>query len=1248
MPRTHDCNGKIRCYISATLGGGLMPANPEGLGIERRFTEAGADAFDALEWKKRDTLIRNFDGTTAFEMRGVNLPVNYSQTAANVLAQKYFRKAGIPRKLKAVVEKDVPKWLRRSAPDEKALAKLSVSKRHRGEKDGRQLFRRLAGTWTWWGWKHDYFASEKDARAFYDELCYMLAAQMASPNSPQWFNTGLNWAYGIDGPPQGHHFVNARTGELERSTSAYEHPQPHACFIQSVSDDLVNEGGIMDLWTREARLFKFGSGTGSNFSSIRSGEEPLSGGGRSSGLMSFLKIGDRAAGAIKSGGTTRRAAKMVCLDMDHPDIEEFINWKVSEEEKVAALVAGSRQLQDHANEILAAIVAHPEEGDKLDQKLNRALARAVRSALRDYVPETLVARVLELGEQGWSHLEVTTFDTDWEGDAYQTVSGQNSNNSVRASNTFMEAALSDGEWQLYWRTELEAAAAEGREPEACRNLPARDLWDQISQAAWSCADPGIQFDTTINEWHTCAPDGPIRGSNPCSEYMFLDDTACNLASLNLGAFYDEREGMLRLDDYRHAIRLWTVVLEISVLMAQFPSEAIAKRSYDYRTLGLGYANIGSLLMRMGIPYDDERALAICGSLTAILGGASYATSAEMARVKGPFPRYEQNRDCMLRVMRNHRRAACNAPADEYEGLTVKPLAIDPAYCPEYLLNSARSAWDEAVALGERHGYRNAQVTVIAPTGTIGMQMDCDTTGIEPDFALVKLKTLAGGGMLRIINQSVPLAVERLGYDEAQRDDIIRYMLGNGTLVEAPDVNRESLKRKGLSGEVIDQLEQAIPTTTSLKMLVTPLHIGEEYCLEKLDVTQEQVTSPAFDLLEHLGYETDEVQAADDYVFGRLTVEGAPHFKEAHLAVFDCANRCGRYGTRSISWHAHVRIMAAAQPFISGAISKTINMPHKATVAEISQAYEESWRTMNKSIALYRDGSKLSQPLMSGTSLTVALAEDEELLAEGLVSAEKAVEIMADALPTPDAHQIARKVVTRYIAQRRRLPERRTGYIQKAKIGGHTVYLHTGQYEDGSLGEIFIDMAKEGAAFRSLMNCFAVAISLGLQHGVPLEEFVDAFVFSRFEPLGPVQGNERIKMATSIIDYLFRELAINYLGRYDLAHGVTEDDLRPDALRSVAEDDLEDAASERSPHGEASGDQHEIQMTLDDMGNPPDPSLDPGPLTPGATGDLRQASVTEAVRMGFSGDPCPDCGQFMLVPNGNCFKCTGCGATTGCS
>ena len=1224
-----------------------MPANPEGLRIGRRFTEAGVESFDALEWAKRNVAIHNYDGTTAFELEGVSLPTGYSQTAANVLAQKYLRKAGVPQRLRKVPEKGVPGWLRRSVPDAKALAKLPEAERHGEEKDGRQLFRRLAGTWTCWGWKHGYFRAEADARAFYDELCYMLAAQMASPNSPQWFNTGLYWAYGIEGPAQGHHFVDPDSGKLERSTSAYEHPQPHACFIQSVSDDLVSEGGIMDLWTREARLFKFGSGTGSNFSSIRGEGEPLSGGGRSSGLMSFLKIGDRAAGAIKSGGTTRRAAKMVCLEMDHPDIEQFINWKVSEEEKVAALVAGSRQLQDHANEILAAIEAHPEPGEKLDQRQNRELARTVRSALREHVPETLVARILELGEQGWSHLEVATFDTDWEGDAYQTVSGQNSNNSVRVSNAFMEAALAGDEWQLYWRTELEAAAAEGRRPESCRTVPAVGLWGQIAQAAWACADPGVQFDTTINEWHTCAPDGPIRGSNPCSEYMFLDDTACNLASLNLGSFYDPDEGRLRLEDYEHAIRLWTIVLEISVLMAQFPSEAIAQRSYDYRTLGLGYANIGSLLMRMGIPYDDERAFTICGALTAILGGVCYATSAEMAHVKEPFPRYAQNRENMLRVMRNHRRAAYSAPAEEYEGLTVLPPGIDPAYCPEYLLKAAREAWDAAVTLGEAHGYRNAQVTVIAPTGTIGIQMDCDTTGIEPDFALVKFKTLAGGGMLRIINQSVPPALEKLGYDEAQRDEIVGFVLGNGTLEGAPEVNHESLRRKGLSGEAIDRLEAAIPATTSLKLLVSPFHVGDDYCREKLGLSEEQVTDPAFNLLAHLGYELEEVQAADDAIFGRLTIEGAPHLKESHLAVFDCANRCGQYGTRSISWHAHIRMMAAAQPFISGAISKTINMPHEATVAEIRQAYEESWRTMNKSIALYRDGSKLSQPLMSGASLAVALVAEEEQLAEGLVSAGKAAEIMAEALPTPDAQQIARKVVTRYIAQRRRLPEHRSGgYTQKAKIAGHTIYLHTGQYEDGSLGEVFIDMAKEGAAFRSLMNCFAVAISLGLQHGVPLEEFVDAFVFSRFEPLGPVQGNKRIKMATSIVDYLFRELAITYLGRSDLAHGVTEEDLRPDALRSVVEDELE-ASAGRSPHGEASGDQHEVQMTLDDMGNPVEGEV-PGPLTPGTASDPLQTTVAEAVRMGFSGDPRPDCGQFMLVPNGNCFKCTGCGATTGCS
>jgi ribonucleoside-diphosphate reductase alpha chain len=1238
--------------------------------IKRHYTAAGRDPYEGIRFVPRTSRIVNPDGTVVFEAKDVLVPEHWSQVAVDILAQKYFRKAGVPKETRPVAEDGVPEWLQRRTAVEGAQTG--------GETDARQVFHRLAGCWTYWGCKHGYFETVEDARAFYDELCWMLAMQVAAPNSPQWFNTGLHWAYGVEGCGQGHYYVDPRTRELRRSTSAYEHPQPHACFIQSVSDDLVNEGGIMDLWVREARIFKYGSGTGTNFSKIRADGEPLSGGGKSSGLMSFLKIGDRAAGAIKSGGTTRRAAKMVTLDVDHPDIEEYVNWKVAEERKVAALVAGSKACRRALNRILDAAWRTNDPAIRFDPSKNAALKRAIAEARQAHVPASYVERTLQLGRQGAREFYFEEYDTDWNSKAYATVSGQNSNNSVRIPNAFMRAVDEDAEWPLYWRTELEEAQREGRDPKPVRTLRARDLWDDVAAAAWACADPGVQFHDTINEWHTCPADEPIRASNPCSEYMFIDDTACNLASLNLMRFFDLESRRFDVPAYRHATRLWTIVLEVSVLMAQFPSRAIAQKSYDYRTLGLGYANLGTLLMVNGIPYDSPQALAWCGALTCILHMGAYATSAEMAQTLGPFPRFEANRESMLRVLRNHRRAAYNAPAEEYEGLTVAPAGIQREHCPDYLLHAAREDADRALELGERFGFRNAQVTVLAPTGTIGLVMDCDTTGVEPDFALVKFKKLAGGGYFKIINQCIPPALEKLGYSPDEIEDVVRYCRGAGTLAGCPHIHPEALAAKGFTPEVLARVEAALPTAFELRFAFNPFVVGLDFCKDRLGLSEEEWTAPGFDLLKRLGFTSAEIAAANDYVCGAMTVEGAPHLRPEHYPVFDCANRCGKIGTRFLSTQAHLRMMGAAQPFLSGAISKTINMPHDATVEDVKEAYREAWRLMTKAVAVYRDGSKLSQPLSS-------TFDGDEPDAEA--------EIPATPL------QVAERVVHRYIAKRRRLPDRRSGYTQKARIGGHKIYVRTGEYDDGSLGEIFLDMHREGAAFRSLMNCFAIAVSLGLQHGVPLEEFVDAFVFTRFEPNGVVTGNPHIRMTTSVIDYIFRELAITYLGRHELAQ-VQLEDLRNDALHKGRDDEPEFEFEEEvdSAYAEAPSPQpkaepgpaaqlhprsEHVHLSYKRLGaspaakaltngrpraqegangragstatlERPEGGIDESPLAVKVSNKLTETERRRLMRIaklkGFESEPCPNpmCGGYTLVRNGTCLKCLNCGETTGCS
>jgi ribonucleoside-diphosphate reductase alpha chain len=1520
--------------------------------ITRRFTQPNQDVYQTVQWEQRTSRITNPDGSVVFEMNDAEIPRQWSQLATDIMVSKYFRKAGVPM----------------SDPSGQPLRDDQGNIVTGPEKSARQVINRLAGCWRYWGEKHGYFDSADDAQAFYDELAYMLLHQMCAPNSPQWFNTGLNWAYGITGPAQGHFYCDPKSGEMMKSKDAYSHPQPHACFIQSVSDDLVNPGGIMELWTREARLFKYGSGTGSNFSKLRGDNEPLSGGGKSSGLMSFLKIGDRAAGAIKSGGTTRRAAKMVCLDLDHPDVEQFVNWKVREELKVAAMVEGLKVL--------------PKEQQSLAKDLGLKL------------------------------------DYDFNGEAYFTVSGQNSNNSVRIPNRFFKAVEEDGDWHLTWRTNGKIA----------KTLKARDLWQQIAFAAWRCADPGVQYDDTINQWHTCPKSGPIKASNPCvtgdtrvltpggiwrridqmihlparivtnvdnqeihvtegsfptstkdvyelrtiggysvkltadhkvwtkqrgwveaknlnaddeirlvskpatvheigepqdarffqllglfvstanndagalhldqcvdapdaidkfskyvsqtwtqhiynddyvnelmledavaersaaadspgntitatltnrrllsrlkayiktdngirrlsdeaftaglaaqkhllralftsdativngsiqlnsdslaltqdvqllligfgvqssisqdgilridaanlraftkhiallsgkklqtlsaacglaltnsqpnhdriaslvhvgkqqvfdltephtssfiangltvhncSEYMFLDDTACNLASLNVLTFFDAENRRFDIEGYKHGIRLWTIVLEISVLMASFPSEEIARLSYKFRTLGLGYANLGAMLMQAGIPYDSEKGRGICATLTAILTGESYATSAEMAKELSPFPGYDENKNEMLRVMRNHRRAAYDVTnssharkgVGDYENLDIHPVGIDEKQfdandplASKQLHRAAQECWDRALFLGERHGYRNAQTTVIAPTGTIGLLMDCDTTGVEPDFALVKFKKLAGGGYFKIANQSLRPALVNLGYSAEQIHDVLKYVMGSLSLHESFEVNYESLKLRGLTSDELDKIEATLPSMFELGFAFSAWSLSPQ-TFARLEIPESEWQAPGFNLLKRLGYTQKQIDAASAAICGNGTVEGAPHLKKEHYAIFDCANKCGKIGQRFINVEGHIRMMAAAQPFISGAISKTINLPNEATVEDITSSYFLSWKLGLKANALYRDGSKLSQPLNVKSDADIDEEENEENVesarediatdvARVLGKAADAIGGSSSVLKSdnlePTHTSIIEKIVERIVERplRRRLPDTRNAITHKFDVAGHEGYITVGLYSDGSPGEVFITMAKEGSTIGGLMDTIATLVSVSLQYGVPVESLVRKFEHVRFEPSGMTRNLE-IPMAKSLVDYIFRWLAMEFVLGYRAANAPKR--TKPSDTETTSQTIESPAAPPRDQTPKRPGNGHGPRLDPD-TAKPFDYDTD----TPAAADSSSQ--VMPNLRLALIADPlsqqgsemqadapaCDVCGS-ITVRSGTCYKCLNCGNSMGCS
>ncbi|MDR2151136.1 MAG: adenosylcobalamin-dependent ribonucleoside-diphosphate reductase [Spirochaetaceae bacterium] len=1553
--------------------------------FKRLFTNPTSGPYQNIQFEIRRSEIRNLNGELIFQAEPVIVPIFWSQIATDIIAQKYFRKAGVPADKAYAWRECIPDAPNFEYPDDGS------------EHDARQVFHRLVFTWLEWGRRAGLFDSTEQERIFYDEICYMLAHQIAAPNSPQWFNTGLFSVYGIDGPSQGHYYVDPATNACVKSEGAYRRPQPSACFILSIEDDLVNEGGIMDTATREARLFKYGSGTGSNFSRLRAASEKLSGGGVSSGLLSFLKIMDRSAAAIKSGGTTRRAAKMVTLDADHPDIEPYIMWKAGEEHKVATMITGSLVIKKNLDAIKKAL-SHfrGPKADLFNIEKNRELAAALRTALFDKIPPSYLYQLLRRLEQGDEFVEPAVFSTAWDDEAYNTVSGQSSNNSVRLSDEFLQAVIDNKDWALIGRI--------SQQPE--KIVKARALWDSIAKAAWQCADPGLQFHTTINDWNTCPAGGEIRASNPCSEFMALDNSSCNLASINLAQFY--QNSSFEIARYIHTIDLWTTILEISVSMGQFPSASIARNTYDYRFLGLGFANLGSLLMVMGMPYDSPEGRAVASALSAILTGEAYAQSARMAAHLGTFAKFAENREAMLKVIRNHRRAAYNAPAAAYEELHTVPLGISEKHCPPDLLSAAREVWDKALELGEANGFRNAQVSAIAPTGclvgnsfiitnygfvqlkqigdpegnkhqpialsvatpegprqtteffingleltrqiittsgysiqgtpehrirvvdpesgewlwkrfaelkpgdvvplaldsfigephqvelppfgtvrfmseelaellgyftahplalfgesflslpvepedrdvagrleqifydlfrlkkivyktmptypvevksvelhqwwvqcgfanqeyipeavlytnnpryyraylrgvfeagakisqgrlsinlkkgslfqqirslllafgiptalvplstdqvpgfdhvlrfqntsynsvfkekigfigarkdaallcrtssasfredfvylppavlerlrhaglkadrvkphgavsrryvqdmyqktcdtalahamrffydtvscnkdggdqmtydlsvpeglsytangfishnTIGLLMDCDTTGVEPDFALVKFKKLAGGGYFKIINQSVPPALSALGYTPSEVEEIITYATGSKTLKGSPALNPELLAAKGFTQESLALVEKALRSALNLEGVFNPWVLGKDFVEKVLKIPESTWSLPGFSLIKHLGFSEADIQEAQRYACGTMGVEGAPILKAEHYPVFDTATPSGTGATRAIAWQAHISMMAAVQPFVSGAISKTINMPNSSTYEDVKGAYLLSWKQALKAVALYRDGSKLSQPLSS-------FAPGSDPLADALLSLER-------------SGLVSERIAPSKRSNRGSLPNRRMGYTQKAKIGGHSIFIRTGEYDDGSLGEIFLDMHKEGAAFRGLLNSFAIAVSLGLQYGVPLEEYVDAFTFSRFEPNGMVQGHDYIKMATSVIDYIFRDLAISYLQRGDFAQ------IKPDDLVATSTNTHPEAEPKSSRRRSSAGFQPHLSKEM-------------------AKSQELSLKIVDARRKGYEGDPCPTCGSFTLIRSGLCMKCETCGGTTGCS